>query len=242
MTKVDPLRFSISKIYFKCQYRTNNHNFFFSFWQSWLVDRQKAQRDDRISQTFRINELHCNVKPVFGQEVLDFLTFLPGSSPTPAQPNFNSWSRLGYSSCLIAQSQDKRDYLDQSKTLREVINSFEDRLHLMSEVIDRWVYCSFFKHWHPISWKSLYKIVCISLYNQCPVAPHRFTFVIPPVEAKSITMHSCHPPPSLSYQQTLFSSTLSATLSPLMHTLHRIRCNMRTHFPDLRLIQYDCGK
>ncbi|KAK3559623.1 hypothetical protein QTP86_013585, partial [Hemibagrus guttatus] len=176
------------------------------FYMSWLADRQKAQRDDRISQIFRINELHCNAKPVFGQEVLNFLTFLPGPSPTPAQPIFNRWSHLGYSSCLIAQSQHKRDYLDQSKILREAINSSEERLHLVSEVIDR------------------------------------FTFVIPPVEAKPITMHSCHPPPSLSHQQALFSSRLSTHLFPLMHMLHRIRCNMRTHFPDLRLIQYDCGK
>ncbi|XP_058261939.1 helicase SRCAP isoform X2 [Hemibagrus wyckioides] len=176
------------------------------FYMSWLADRHKAQRDDRISQIFRINELHCNAKPVFGQEVLDFLTFLPGPSPTPAKPIFSRWNHLGYSSCRIAQSQHKRDYLDQSKILREAINSSEERLHLMSEVIDR------------------------------------FTFVIPPVEAKPITMHSCHPPPSLSHQQALFSSRLSTHLSPLMHTLHRIRCNMRTHFPDLRLIQYDCGK
>ncbi|XP_060715099.1 helicase SRCAP isoform X2 [Tachysurus vachellii] len=176
------------------------------FHLTWLADRHKAKRDGRISQIFRVNELHCNVKPVFGQEVLDFLTFLPGASSIPARPICNRWHHSGYSSCLIAQSQHKSEYLYQSKLLREAINSFEERLHLMSEVINR------------------------------------FTFVIPPVEAKSVTMHSCHPPPSLGYQQALFSSRLSTHLSPLMHTVHRIRCNMRTHFPDLRLIQYDCGK
>ncbi|MCJ8738507.1 hypothetical protein PDJAM_G00036680 [Pangasius djambal] len=176
------------------------------FYMSWLADRRKAQGDDRISQIFRINELHCNAKPVYGQEVLDFLTFLPGPSPTPAQPILNRWSHSRYSSYLNAQSQHTSDYLNQSKTLQEAVYSCEERVHLMSEVIDR------------------------------------FTFVIPPVEAKPITMHCCHPPPSLSYQQALFSSTLSAHLSPLMRMLHRIHCNMRTHFPDLRLIQYDCGK
>uniref|UniRef100_A0A672QWY8 Helicase SRCAP-like n=1 Tax=Sinocyclocheilus grahami TaxID=75366 RepID=A0A672QWY8_SINGR len=77
---------------------------------------------------------------------------------------------------------------------------------------------------------------------KCVPSFHRFTFVIPPVEAKPITMHTCHPPPSLRHQQGHISSVLSSHLSPLTQTLHRIQCNMRTHFPDLRLIQYDCGK
>uniref|UniRef100_A0A8B9JQX8 Snf2-related CREBBP activator protein n=1 Tax=Astyanax mexicanus TaxID=7994 RepID=A0A8B9JQX8_ASTMX len=156
------------------------------FYLSWLAERRKAQRDTRISQIIQVNEVHCNAKPVYGKEVLDFLTFLPGPRPTPARPVINSWSHSGYRSCLMAQSKK--------------------RLQLLSEVIER------------------------------------FTFVIPPVEAKPITMHCCHPPPSHSHQQALFSSMLSAHVSPLLHVLHRVQCNMRTHFPDLRLIQYDCGK
>ncbi|XP_062859167.1 helicase SRCAP isoform X2 [Trichomycterus rosablanca] len=176
------------------------------FHMSLLEDRLKAHRDDRISQIFRINELHCNSKPVYGKEVLDFLTFLPGPNPTPTRPILNTWSHSGYSSCLISQSQLKHDHQDSCKTLRKVIHSSEERLQMMSEILDR------------------------------------FTFVIPPVEAKPITMHCCHPPPSLSHQQTLVSAVLSAHLYPLMHLMHHIQCNMRTHFPDLRLIQYDCGK
>uniref|UniRef100_A0A8B9JSA3 Snf2-related CREBBP activator protein n=1 Tax=Astyanax mexicanus TaxID=7994 RepID=A0A8B9JSA3_ASTMX len=88
--------------------------------------------------------------------------------------------------------------------------------------------------------KQMIKKICIHILTNAP--PCRFTFVIPPVEAKPITMHCCHPPPSHSHQQALFSSMLSAHVSPLLHVLHRVQCNMRTHFPDLRLIQYDCGK
>ncbi|XP_067286136.1 helicase SRCAP isoform X2 [Pseudorasbora parva] len=176
------------------------------FYLSWLADRRKTQRDDRISQIMRINELRCSAKPVYGHEVLDFLTFLPGPCPSPPSPVVNKWSYSGYSSCLIAQSQNTSCILEKSKVLKEAIHNSEERLQLISEVIDR------------------------------------FTFVIPPVEAKPITMHSCHPPPSLRHQQSLFSSVLSSHISPLSHTLHRIQCNMRTHFPDLRLIQYDCGK
>uniref|UniRef100_A0A670JF96 Snf2 related CREBBP activator protein n=1 Tax=Podarcis muralis TaxID=64176 RepID=A0A670JF96_PODMU len=70
----------------------------------------------------------------------------------------------------------------------------------------------------------------------------RFIFVMPPVEAPAITMHTSHPPPSLLLQQAVFKETLRQELSPRASGLHRIVCNMRTQFPDLRLIQYDCGK
>uniref|UniRef100_A0A672QWV2 Helicase SRCAP-like n=1 Tax=Sinocyclocheilus grahami TaxID=75366 RepID=A0A672QWV2_SINGR len=176
------------------------------FYMSWLADCRKAQRDNRISQIMRINDLHCSASPVYGHEVLDFLTFLPGPCPSPPHPVINNWSYSGYSSCLTAQSHHTSSFLEKSHVLKEAIHHSEERLQLLSEIIER------------------------------------FTFVIPPVEAKPITMHTCHPPPSLRHQQGHISSVLSSHLSPLTQTLHRIQCNMRTHFPDLRLIQYDCGK
>ncbi|XP_059388336.1 helicase SRCAP-like isoform X1 [Carassius carassius] len=176
------------------------------FYMLWLADSRKDQRDNRISQIMRINDLHCSAKPMYGREVLDFLTFLPGPCPSPARPVINNWSHSGYSSCLTAQSHHTSSFLEKSQALKEVIHNTEERLQFLYDIIDR------------------------------------FTFVIPPVEAKPITMHTCHPPPSLRYQQGNFSSVLSSRLSLHTHMLHRIQCNMRTHFPDLRLIQYDCGK
>ncbi|XP_038846177.1 helicase SRCAP [Salvelinus namaycush] len=176
------------------------------FYMAWLADSRKKQRDSRLTQIIRINDLHCSAKPVFGHEVLDFLTFLPGSCPAPAPKALGQWGRSGHAACLFAQSHSATDYWDQSRALREGIHTTEDRLQLLKDVIER------------------------------------FTFVIPPVEAPAITMHSCHPPPSLSHQQAVFTSLLSSQVAPLARSLHRIQCNMRTHFPDLRLIQYDCGK
>uniref|UniRef100_A0A8D3ACA3 Snf2-related CREBBP activator protein n=1 Tax=Scophthalmus maximus TaxID=52904 RepID=A0A8D3ACA3_SCOMX len=128
--------------------------------QLWLAESCKQQHSSRLDFIIRVNEHHCGAKPVYGREVLNFLTFL----------------------CLFAQ------------------------VELLSDIIDR------------------------------------FTFVIPPVEAPPISMHCCHPPPSLSHQQAVFSSMLSTQVAPLTRSLHRINCYMRTQFPDLRLIQYDCGK
>ncbi|XP_068162357.1 helicase SRCAP [Antennarius striatus] len=177
------------------------------FYMSWLADSLKQQRDGQLDFITRVNERHCGEKPMYGQEVLDFLTFLPGPRPKPATlSSHGEWDRSGQSSCLFAQWQNKYDYWFQSRAVREAIYSIEDRLELLSDVIDR------------------------------------FTFVIPPVEAPPISMHCCHPPPSLSHKQAAFCSVLSTQVAPLTRGLHHIQCYMRTQFPDLRLIQYDCGK
>ncbi|XP_072453635.1 helicase SRCAP isoform X1 [Notamacropus eugenii] len=70
----------------------------------------------------------------------------------------------------------------------------------------------------------------------------RFIFVMPPVEAPAPSLHACHPPPWLAPRQAAFKEHLACELWPRARPLHRIVCNMRTQFPDLRLIQYDCGK
>ncbi|KAF7664965.1 hypothetical protein LDENG_00158810 [Lucifuga dentata] len=177
------------------------------FYLSWLADIHKQQCNGKLDFIFRVNERRCGAKPVYGHEVLDFLTFLPGSNPSPAPLRcLGEWGRSGHSSCLFAQHQNTTDYWLQSHRGREAIRSIEQRLELLNDIIDR------------------------------------FTFVIPPVEAPPISIHCCHPPPSLTHKQAIFSSALSASLAPLTRSLHRIQCYMRTQFPDLRLIQYDCGK
>ncbi|KAM7381183.1 hypothetical protein PAMA_012161 [Pampus argenteus] len=177
------------------------------FYMSWLADGQKQQRNSKLDFIMRVNENRCSAKPAYGREVLDFLTFLPSPRPSPAalSPQ-GEWSRSGHSSCLFSQWQNKYDYWFQSHSVREAMHSIEERLELLTHIVDR------------------------------------FTFVIPPVEAPPISMHCCHPPPSLSHKQAVFSSMLATEIAPLTGSLHRIQCYMRTQFPDLRLIQYDCGK
>uniref|UniRef100_A0A8C3B3L0 Snf2-related CREBBP activator protein n=1 Tax=Cyclopterus lumpus TaxID=8103 RepID=A0A8C3B3L0_CYCLU len=154
--------------------------------QKWLADSRKQQRDSQLDFIIRVNENRCAAKPMYGREVLNFLTFIPGPRPSP-------W-------------HNKYDFWFQSRAVRDAINGVDDRLELLKDIIDR------------------------------------FTFAIPPVSAPRISMHCCHPPPSLSHTQTVFSSLLSSQVTPRTRSLHRIQCYMRTQFPDLRLIQYDCGK
>nr|XP_057924482.1 uncharacterized protein srcap isoform X2 [Doryrhamphus excisus] len=173
-----------------------------------LAHAVRQQRNDKLDFIFRVNQHRCAAKPVYGKEVLDFLTFLPGARPSPAalHPAEAEWGRSGHSSCLLSQQGHEWDFWCHSHRVAGAIYSIEERLELLTDIVDR------------------------------------FTFVIPPVEAARITMHCCHPPPSLAHKEALFSSALSEQVTPLTRSLHRIQCNMRTQFPDLRLIQYDCGK
>lgn len=107
--------------------------------QSWLADSLKRQRDSQLDFIFRVNERHYGAKPMYGREVLDFLTFLPGPCPEPAAAVSSKaeWGRSGQSSCLLAQWRDESAYWCQSHAVREAIQSIEDRLELLSDVIDR---------------------------------------------------------------------------------------------------------
>ncbi|XP_068592924.1 helicase SRCAP isoform X2 [Cebidichthys violaceus] len=177
------------------------------FHVKWLADIHKQQRDSRLDFIIRVNENRCAAKPMYGREVLGFLSFLSGPRPSPAalRPQ-REWSRSGHSSALYTQWENESNFWFQSRAVREAIHSIDDRLALLNTIVDR------------------------------------FTFAIPPVEAPQISMHCCHPPPSLSHKQAVFSSLLSTQVTPRTRSLHRIQCYMRTQFPDLRLIQYDCGK
>lgn len=106
--------------------------------QSWLADDLKQQRSSRLDFIFGVNERRCGAKPVYGREVLDFLTFLPGPRPSPAALKARGeWGRSGHSSCLYAQWHNRDDFWLQSPALREAINGLEARLELLSEIIER---------------------------------------------------------------------------------------------------------
>lgn len=106
--------------------------------QKWLADSLKQQRHSRLDFIIQVNERHCGAKPMYGREVLDFLTFLPGPRPSPAAlSSRGEWGCSGQSSCLFAQWQNKYDYWFQSRAVREAIHSIEERLELLSDIVDR---------------------------------------------------------------------------------------------------------
>ena len=55
-------------------------------------------------------------------------------------------------------------------------------------------------------------------------------------------MHTSHPPPSHLVRQNHFEEVVQNELSPKMALLHPIIRGKLLQFPEVRLIQYDCGK
>lgn len=55
-------------------------------------------------------------------------------------------------------------------------------------------------------------------------------------------MHASHAPPSYLNKERHLEETLHTQLVPKTAILHPIVINMKTQLPELRLIQYDCGK
>lgn len=70
----------------------------------------------------------------------------------------------------------------------------------------------------------------------------RFVFLVPPVSAPRIRMHVSHPPPWKIQEENNLITELHENLSPKCNILHPIVSNFTSQFPELRLIQYDCGK
>ena len=71
---------------------------------------------------------------------------------------------------------------------------------------------------------------------------NRFVFVIPTVVAPQIQMHISHMHPSVKVGEDRLQYELHHKLKPLNVCLHKIASKMQVQFPELRLIQYDCGE
>lgn len=70
----------------------------------------------------------------------------------------------------------------------------------------------------------------------------RFVFYVPGASATPIDLHVSHHKPSKKLQDVFLQQALYENLSPRFNFLSKIIVNMRTCFPELRLIEYDCGK
>ena len=70
----------------------------------------------------------------------------------------------------------------------------------------------------------------------------RFVFVIPPATALPPSLHTSHPRPWAVSRARACEGAVRGGLAPAVASLHHIDALQRVQFPDLRLIQYDCGK
>ena len=64
----------------------------------------------------------------------------------------------------------------------------------------------------------------------------------PPVQCKPLRMHVSHPTPTYIQEERLREHLIHTELSKKAANYHKICTKMTVQFPELRLIQYDCGK
>ena len=67
-------------------------------------------------------------------------------------------------------------------------------------------------------------------------------FAVPAVEAPPIKLHASHAPPSYLANMQYLEEKLHQELMPKTTFMHPFTRGMRMQFPEVRLIQYDCGK
>lgn len=70
----------------------------------------------------------------------------------------------------------------------------------------------------------------------------RFVICVTGVSARPISLHVTHQNPSKKVQEVNMQRTLYDGLIPKFNCLNKISVNMSMSFPELRLIEYDCGK
>ncbi|XP_052714544.1 helicase domino-like isoform X5 [Crassostrea angulata] len=113
-------------------------------------------------------------------------------------------------------------------------------------------YCHNMKSWrnpnHPdIYWKQttvLSELVNspMEFLQQMNDILTRFVFVTPSIVSPQIQLHASHPSPSYLSEQRRTEFCLRQHISSQTDSLHLISSKMTVQFPELRLIQYDCGK
>uniref|UniRef100_S4R6S0 Snf2-related CREBBP activator protein n=1 Tax=Petromyzon marinus TaxID=7757 RepID=S4R6S0_PETMA len=147
----------------------------------------------------------------------------------PAKRTEGAWRWSGYVHCRSVRQSCKPSHPDvywsQTSTLQSLCINSEQRLRELKEIIE-----------------SEKKLKSNEEVPPRLLRHARFIFVVPPVESPPISLHAPHPPPSMLQKEKALWQRLHEEMSPRSAGLHRILCNMRTQFPDLRLIQYDCGK
>ncbi|XP_061446917.1 helicase SRCAP isoform X2 [Rhineura floridana] len=195
------------------------------FYLESLEEKRKKQKEERLDRLFRLNEQHCHLVPIYGTEVLRFCTLFPPAPPSWSGEEEESEERVAAAAQevepkLCRGSGYAHCYAAQVQRDPHRLEAYWQRAETLAQAI----------------------LTPQQRIEELTDIIERFIFVMPPVEAPAITMHTSHPPPSLLLQQAVFKQTLQQELSPHASGLHRIVCNMRTQFPDLRLIQYDCGK
>lgn len=179
----------------------------------------RAQRES----LHRINSMRCRRQPVYGCDMNLAVRTRQFSTHYYSGPPLQSvWLWIGYLHCQF-QFLLPHHHLTLSGTLplQNILISYEERRSLLEDILKRFV---------------------ILLYFCMEMLLVRFLITVLPVTAPPVSLHASHPHPSFVNDCDQMNFQLNLELSPLMAFLHPISTSFEFHFPETRLIQYDCGE
>ncbi|XP_069134718.1 helicase domino-like isoform X2 [Argopecten irradians] len=169
-----------------------------------LCDRRDCRRQEKLEYIARINKLHCERKPVYGQDLRCTVNVMKTCVRD------NTWPSLGHIHCTNINSWSNPHrpeiFWNQTKVLSNLVHTPLQYLQELEDILSRYV------------------------------------FATPPVVSPCIKMHVSHPRPSNVMNEQWRDFILHKDVSPKASCLHKISTNRMVQFPELRLIQYDCGK
>ncbi|XP_060081235.1 helicase domino-like isoform X1 [Ylistrum balloti] len=173
-----------------------------------LCDRRECRQRDKLGYIARTNKLHCERKPVYGQDLRCTVNVMSDTCKTRVRDN--TWCSQGHVHCTNINSWSNPHrpeiFWNQTKVLSNLVHTPLQYLHQLEDILSRYV------------------------------------FVTPPVVSPCIKMHVSHPPSSTVMSERWRDFILHKEVSPKASCLHKISTNRMVQFPELRLIQYDCGK
>ncbi|XP_074640439.1 helicase domino-like isoform X2 [Tubulanus polymorphus] len=178
------------------------------------LENRKTQYKTLLRERIvKYNRRRCDVRPVYGQDLCSAVSIFNNRTGSADRTGSVSAAWNGYIHCYNAQILDRN-----SPTA--VTRSLWKRTDALSSIVK--------------TPEQYLREMAIVLDN--------YTFVVPPVASPRITLHTSHPSPSLVQSQRFVAHRLHENLAPKSACLHRVESRMTVQFPELRLIQYDCGK
>uniref|UniRef100_A0A2C9JZS6 Helicase domino n=1 Tax=Biomphalaria glabrata TaxID=6526 RepID=A0A2C9JZS6_BIOGL len=184
-----------------------------------LYRKKEERRQHALSLIARINHTRCDKCPVYGSDTHHCV---------------NCLRSLSCSNCSSLPSQLKSSSKNNSWRGDGYVNCLYAQNHSIN-------------HNHPdVFWRETSHLQHIihspdKWLDELKDVLSRFVFVTPTVISPAVTLRVYNPDPS-SVSQQWMETTLRPEIVKKSSILHPIQSRTLVTFPELRLIQYDCGK
>ncbi|WAR02083.1 DOM-like protein [Mya arenaria] len=182
------------------------------FFMEPLFDKKQKAKQEKLKYISRTNKNHCEKKPVYGQDLCDAVNIFKDPYSSKSYRNRDLTKWQGPGH-IHCYCAKNCDQPKHPKYLWNQTSVLSDFIHTPEQYLE-----------------ELQDVL------------ERFVFATPPLQCPPITMHTSHPPPSYLSREAARDALIRSELSPRTVNYHKISTKMTVQFPELRLIQYDCGK